>query len=607
MHKTLIQKTTILVCGAAFCLLGARSSLGQDLFRSPVDLAVRGTAVWVVDATAKELSLFDAKGETPSERHALPKSPSGLALAPNGKTVYVTAGGSAGVVYVIEREKGIVATWPVGHTPVAPVLLEDGATLAVCNRFENALVLLDIATGTPRSRVGLSREPVAAALVPGRNKLVIANLLPSGAANAGYSAALVEIIDTQSAQKIAEISLPNGSNAAQGVAVSPDGRYAYVSHVLARYQLPTTQIERGWINTNAVSVIDLENNALLNTFLLDDVDLGAANPWGIVCSEEGKWLCVAQAGTHEISVIDREALHAKLDAVAQEGKADTVPNQLSFLLDVRERVRLTGKGPRAVAAHRGKLYAANYFSGTIETLDLGEGAIKATPLLAVGAQPEDTPERAGELFFNDATNCFQQWHSCATCHPGGARMDGLNWDLLNDGIGNPKNTKSMLLSHETPPAMITGIRDSAEVAVRAGIRYIYFNTLPDKYAQTVDAYLKSLTPVPSPALVDGDLSAAARRGAVVFELAQCNLCHKRPNFIDGQTHDVGTGTGREAGIAFDTPTLRECWRTAPYLYDGRAPDLRAVLKEFNADDKHGLTSGLSESDIADLIEYIESL
>ena len=46
--------------------------------------------------------------------------------------------------------------------------------------------------------------------------------------------------------------------------------------------------------------------------------------------------------------------------------------------------------------------------------------------------------------------------SCATCHPDG-RSDGLNWDLLNDGIGNPKNegTKLFQLSgHINTPCVV---------------------------------------------------------------------------------------------------------------------------------------------------------
>ena len=61
------------------------------------------------------------------------------------------------------------------------------------------------------------------------------------------------------------------------------------------------------------------------------------------------------------------------------------------------------------------------------------------------------------MLFNDAEICFQHWQSCASCHPD-ARVDGLNWDLMNDGLGNPKNTRSMLLVHQGGPAMSLGVR-----------------------------------------------------------------------------------------------------------------------------------------------------
>jgi len=49
------------------------------------------------------------------------------------------------------------------------------------------------------------------------------------------------------------------------------------------------------------------------------------------------------------------------------------------------------------------------------------------------------------------------------------------------------------------------------------------------------------------------------------------------------------------------------WRTAPYLFDGRAVTMRDVLTTYNPEDRHGITSNLSEQEIADLIEYILSL
>ena len=65
-------------------------------------------------------------------------------------------------------------------------------------------------------------------------------------------------------------------------------------------------------------------------------------------------------------------------------------------------------------------------------------------------------------------------------------MDGLNWDLLNDGIGNPKNCKRLLLAHATPPSMSLAVRPNACVAVRAGIRYSLFTVQPPEVADAMD-------------------------------------------------------------------------------------------------------------------------
>ena len=79
---------------------------------------------------------------------------------------------------------------------------------------------------------------------------------------------------------------------------------------------------------------------------------------------------------------------------------------------------------------------------------------------------EPTLSRRGEFYFNDATIGFQGWQSCASCHSSEGRVDGLNWDNLNDGIGNPKNAKSLFLAHRTPPSMALGVRADANIAVR---------------------------------------------------------------------------------------------------------------------------------------------
>jgi cytochrome c peroxidase len=88
----------------------------------------------------------------------------------------------------------------------------------------------------------------------------------------------------------------------------------------------------------------------------------------------------------------------------------------------------------------------------------------------------------------------------------------------------------------------------------------------------------------------------------------CAECHPPLLFTDQKRHQVGTG-GKLDGKAdnFDTPTLVEVWRTAPYLHDGSAATMHDVLTKRNPANQHGRTSHLTPKEIDDLVEYILSL
>jgi cytochrome c peroxidase len=107
--------------------------------------------------------------------------------------------------------------------------------------------------------------------------------------------------------------------------------------------------------------------------------------------------------------------------------------------------------------------------------------------------------------------------------------------------------------------------------------------------------------------VEGALSPAARRGKVLFEKAGCAACHPAPLYTDQRKHDLGLGVDVDQGKSFVTPSLREVWRTAPYLYDGRAVTILEVLTRFNSNQRHGTTAALGERDLEDLVEFVLSL
>jgi len=657
MNKYCMRKVTawtyVFLVFAGFVSITTAAKAGRS-YLSPAALVAdnQTKTLYIAQATAKQVAVFDIAAGKVTKTFSLPGNPSGLVLSADRSRLYVTWASPKGRIQVINLQAGRVSyTLPAGHTPMAPVLSSDGKTLYVCNRFSNNVSVIDIAARKELTRIPVQREPVAAAITPalscesknGGGFLFVANHLPAGAVDRGDIAATVSVINTKTNKVVDTIGLPNGTTSLQGICISPDGRYAYATHILARYTVPTTQLERGWINTNALSIIDVQNKQLIDTVLLDDVDNGAANPWAVGCTSDGKYICVTHAGTDELSIIDAPAMMDKIGRYHADqrnaqnrtiGQGDygsygtistpsspssNIPNELSFLYGIRQRIKLCGKGPRALAIVGSNIYVAEYFTDSMTVVDIGKTTGTKTSALALGPLPRMTARRRGEMLFHDASLCFQHWQSCSSCHPGGARVDALNWDLLNDGLGNPKNTKSLLFSHRTPPAMFTAVRENAEMAVRSGIRHILFAVRPEQDAVAIDEYLKSLKPVASPylarrpasrrktrGLVNGKLSASAKRGRRIFNKARCASCHKGALHTDLRQYNLGIGKGLDKDQKFDTPTLVEVWRTAPYLYDGRAATIEEVLTKYNPDDKHGLTSNLSNKEIKDLANFVLS-
>ena len=554
--------------------------------------------LYIARYTDMSIGVIDTTVNRLIQAFPVPAAPNGVVLNADATRLYVTVGGAEGHVVVLDAASGaVLETFDAGHTPMSPVVSPDGNTLYVCNRFSDNVSFIRLSDGATLARIAVGRQPHAAALTPDGTKLFVAEHLPVGPATNATIAGAVSIINTTTRTVTGRILLPPGSQALRGICVSANGAKVYVTHVLSRFYAPTTQVLRGWMNTAALSVIDAATGTLVNTVLLDDLDLGAANPWGVICSTNNQYLCVSHAGTHEVSIIDQAALLTKL----QTGDSDT-PQDLTYLVGLRRRLPLKGNGPRGLALIGTMLYATEYFSDTIGTVNIVPGfEYGAVEIPAGGVRMPDTV-RQGEQNYNDARLCLQNWQSCASCHPD-ARADSLNWDLINDGFGSPKNTKSHVFSIQTPPAMSTGIRASAQTAVRSGLRYIQFVSQPESCAAAIDAYLTALRPEASPRLVAGALSEAAARGALLFQSQGCTGCHSGDYLTDGQRHDIGTATDHEVGVTFDTPTLRELWRTAPYLHDGRSATVRDVVVTVHAN----RVSGLSPSQINALVEYLMSL
>ena len=540
----------------------------------------------------KSLKITDPQGRQVVKTIPLQQTPTGV-IAKEGKA-YVSCFDTRGEIVTVDLKEGkIVNTVPVGAGAEAPAWSKEEDKIFVCNRFAGTVSEVDVKNGKVTREVKVLREPSKVVVSPDGKYLFVANALPAQRADVDYVACCVSVIDLASFQKVKDIRLENGSNALRGATLSPDGKYLFVSHNLGRFTVPTSQLQQGWMNTNAMSVVDVASLEFKGAVLLDEPERGAAGVWGVECTPG--YLIVSHSGTHEISVIDYPELIKKFEAYPDKMALNY---DLHFLYGIRERIALKGNGPRNFIVRDQEVIVPMFFSDDLNRYDLNT---KQLSEVALNPGRQETMAQKGERIFNDAAFCFQNWQSCNGCHPGDARTDGMNWDLMNDGVGNSKNCKSLLLSLETPPCMISGIRANAHVANRAGFNYIQFMELKVDVAACVDAFVAWLKPVPSPYLVDGELSEKAKKGRKVFERLKCDACHSGPYYTDMKMHRIGEDIEFEQG--WDTPTLIEVWRTAPYLFDGRAATMEEVFGVY----KHGVDKKLSKTDLDALVEYVNSL
>ena len=541
---------------------------------------------------SRRVAVYSADGQKLEKSFAMPEIPTGVAA--DGNRVYVTTFETKGLLHVLDWPAGKeIAVVETGSGACSPIVNKEAGRLYVCNQFQNTVSEVDMSTNKVLRTAPVLREPKSAVVSKDGKYLYVTNFLPAQRADLDYVAACVSVINLESFTKVKDIKLANGSNALRGICITPDGKYVYVSHNLGRYTVPTSQLQQGWMNTSAFSVIDTEKQEFIGVVIVDEPERGAAGIWSIACNDES--IFISHSGTHEISVIRHKEM---LDKFLAYPDKKLLEYDLTFLYGLRERIPLQGNGPRSILLADRRLFVPTYFADILNVMDIHTLALTSANL---------NPERVesdidkGEKYFNDASHCFQSWQSCNGCHPGDARTDGMNWDLMNDGVGNPKNCKSMLFSHVTPPSMISGVRESAEWAVRAGFKFIQFFDVSEEDARCVDAYLKSLQPVPSPYLVNGELSEKAQAGKKVFDKLKCGECHSGIYYTDLKMHRIGEDVEFEKG--WDTPTLREVWRTAPYLFDGRAATMQEVFEVH----RHGIEKKVSKKDIEALTEYVNSL
>lgn len=576
----------------------------EDYF-SPQATAISADGAWLYVGGTTDQSIYQYSTADNSLKKVFEVGAPVHTLTVSGDKVYAGVGKLGGKLLILSSDLKEEGSVTVGHTPNDIVI--SGTTAYVANRFSCTVSVVDLSSKKETKEIAVSREPMAMTMA-GSN-LYVACHLPEDQAMADSVSSRICVIDPKTNEVKDSIALCNGSVNVKDLVATPDGKKLYASHSVARYTYPTTQLDGGWVYTNAVSVIDTATNKASYAFLLDDLEYGAGNPWGMAMNDEGTALYIAISGSGELMKVDLSSLN-KL--VAKVGKSDPrvknledIVNYIPFAANCKTRIDLGGEGVRSIVFGKGQVYCAQYFTGNIAVVDASGSKMKLSATMKPGEQPASDAIRLGEALWYNSTICYQNWQSCASCHPDG-RADGLNWDNLNDGLGVTKQAKSMLYAMRTPPAMVTGIRPDSETAVAAGLKYICFNADTADKVDNLIAYLMAMLPEQSPYLNDdGTLTESATRGKQLFTDYGCVTCHPAPLYTDMQYH---TSVDLESDPSWeyremDTASLVEVWRTYPWGYIGGHTDMVEYVK--NSVTKSGGT--ISDADAKDLANFVLSI
>lgn len=558
------------------------------------------------------LALMGAAPE-PSSPHSR-SSP--IALTPDGLLVCVVNPDSSSLSILDARSNQRVAEVALGGTPQTVAVSDDTAYVAM---RERGVAVVDLARRSIRAtipgfvdafgvavahdRFYVSDHGAARVRVFDRETLaglgeVITESHPRGLAVDGAGTAVyvthfrsgrLSIIDPVMLTVRSVVPVLADANLSQSVTLSGDGRRAYLPQTRSNATNPALLFDTTLFPI--VTVIDLAIGQTLDRerFSLDVVDRPVNMPLDAVIA--GGKLYVANAGSEDVSVIDLE----KRSAVAHIAVA---------------------KNPRgiAVSPDEQRLYVNNVLSGTVSVIDAATDTVIATVPSTTIPLPEEILN-GKRLFHSSSSEALarDRWISCASCHfDGGA--DGRTW-FFRDG---PRNTTPLFNVARTLPMHWSGDLDELQ-DVENTIRTVQAGTgladgpshcLPacdgpeknggrSKGLDDLAAFMRSIPPPPPPPAHP----ASARGQALFFDArAGCATCHPAPFFTDALRHDVGTGNGSQErkGAAFDTPSLRGAFDTAPYLHDGSAPTLESAIR------RHTTTS-LSDGEVSDIATFIGTI
>lgn len=599
------------------------SKLMNARYYSPFNLAVSGdgTKLYVTAEERNMLLIIDTERNKVTDRIRVGMRPHSVKLDEKRNLAYVSNQWSDNISVIDLSTNSVKYTLKTGNGPAGIELSSDYRFLYAVNSYSSDLSVIDAESGAEIKRLSTGNNPTGITMSPDRNRLYVtsrrARIEPYG------SPVVCELtVVNDNNQRIAEYKEIESAYLMENVAFTPDGSLALVPLIRPKNLVPSIQVERGFIMTNGIGILEQKPGGRIIQLLLDEPNEYFADPFDIAVTPDGKRAFVSHSGVDRISVIELDSLR-KLITETPSDMLGNLSDHLGISSGFVVKRIVTGANPKGlVLSPDGRLlYVAEHLEDRIAVISTE--TLEAVRTINLGGPRRITVLRHGRRLLNNAGHTFQNQYSCYTCHPD-THEDGLVYNMASKDMGrNLTNTQSLRNIGDTPPYKWNGKNQT--VYKQDGMRFSTVLTRTEAFSykelDAISSYIMRGVPNPPNLLnnATGELTPAQQRGKAIFERTRdfkgneipeknrCVTCHPAPYFTNRQMFDVGTLALSDDSILFDTPHLNNIFASPPYLHDGRAATLEEIWTLYGKTEQHGIVNDLTKIQLNELIEYLKSL
>ncbi|MGA9226512.1 MAG: beta-propeller fold lactonase family protein, partial [Mesobacillus sp.] len=269
-----------------------------------------GTAVYTANIDINTVSFMDPEKGRVLAEVKVGKEPRQMTLSPDEKYLYVACMLDNKIDIVSIKEKKVVDSIPAGIEPFGVVTSQDGRTLYTANYRSGSVSVFDLENRKKVKEIEVGDRPRTLAITANGDKLYVPHYLSSA----------ISVIDTSENKVVKEIQLADSPdkkdqkksqgipNTLEQLVISPDGKTAWVPHLLTNVDTPIHFEETIF---PAISVLDLEKDEEIveeRKELFDELNVSdnqnktmiVSNPYDVVFKADGSKAYAVMSGSEDL-------------------------------------------------------------------------------------------------------------------------------------------------------------------------------------------------------------------------------------------------------------------------------------------------------------------